>query len=103
VHKFIGNKICPNKTKGLIEASYRKKFSTNVKNVRNDEKNTVFEEKSKKIFGCFLALLQQKTLKMAKSKHKNVSIFPRKQYFFHRFEYFTFVKYLASIGPLNKK
>jgi hypothetical protein len=41
---------------GSIDASYRKIFSTNVKNVRNDEKILFSRKNRKKILGVFLAI-----------------------------------------------
>ena len=59
-----------------IEASYRKKFSSNKrKNVRNDEKNTVYGEKSKKnFFGLMYSL--KLAVKMALPNLENASLIP---------------------------
>ena len=81
----------------------QKNFSTNVKNVRSDEKYC-FRAKSKNKFlsvfwpflGIFWSLLHKKAVKKAKKTPKNkqktpkkiFSIFLRKQYFFHCFEHF---------------
>jgi hypothetical protein len=92
---YIGKVVCvcdadPKfKGGGPIEASELRKnfFSTNVKNVRNDEK-------LKKIFACFLAIFRYfLALKLAVKRPKNIQkIFfnfsSKTVLFFHHFEHF---------------
>ena len=72
---------------GRLRRIIAKNFLTNVKNVRNDENNTVFEEKSKN----FLELMHFGPLPKLCSTFDVLfflSLFSQKQYFFHRCKHF---------------